>query len=147
MKRMRAVPFLVGITCMGTRVPAGTPQSVSAAGSCSTTATLPFSGTMHVPRYLTYTPPAEKAKTLNYFFDEFRRDHGADAAILKVTARHGADAHRRLSFPAIIAPYAGATTAIYGWYPSRYGAKDSLRMGNYAFLAAAAGNVDRPGFP
>jgi hypothetical protein len=85
------------------------------------------------------------------------------AMISTVTARHGADGHRRLSFPALIAPYAGATTAIYGWYPGRYDAKDSLRMGNYALLATVAGNIareflyggphtllsqlDRPGFP
>jgi hypothetical protein len=85
------------------------------------------------------------------------------ALISTVTARHGADGHRRLSFPALIAPYAGATTAIYGWYPGRYDVKDSLRMGNYALLAAAVGNIareflyggphtllsqlDRPGFP
>jgi hypothetical protein len=85
------------------------------------------------------------------------------ALISTVTARHGTDGHRRLSFPALIAPYAGATTAIYGWYPGRYDVKDSLRMGDYAFLAAAGGNIareflyggphtllsqfDRPGFP
>jgi hypothetical protein len=85
------------------------------------------------------------------------------ALISTVTARHGADGHRRLSFPALIAPYAGASTAIYGWYPGRYDVKDSLRMGNYALLAAAVGNIareflyggphtllsqlDRPGFP
>jgi hypothetical protein len=85
------------------------------------------------------------------------------AAISTVTARHGADGHRRLSFPAIIAPYAGSTTAIYGWYPHRYDVKDSLRMGNYALLAFVCGNIarefiyggphtlfsqlDRPGFP
>lgn len=85
------------------------------------------------------------------------------ALISTVTARHGADGDRRLSFPALIAAYAGVTTAIYGWYPGRYDVKDSVRMGNYAFLAAAGGNIareflyggrhtllsqlDRPGFP
>jgi hypothetical protein len=63
------------------------------------------------------------------------------ALISTVTARRGEDGHRRLSFPAIVAPYAGSMTAVYGWYPGRYGAKDGFRMGNYALLAFAAGNV------
>jgi hypothetical protein len=65
------------------------------------------------------------------------------AVISTVTARHGEDGHRRLSFPALIAPYAGTTTAIYGWYPGRYDVKDGLRMGNYALLAFMAGNIAR----
>jgi hypothetical protein len=65
------------------------------------------------------------------------------AVISTVTARHGEDGHRRLSFPAIVAPYAGTVTAVYGWYPSRYGVKDGLRMGNYALLAFAGGNIAR----
>ena len=65
------------------------------------------------------------------------------AVISTVTARRGADGHRRLSFPALIAPYAGTMTAVYGWYPGRYDAKDGLRMGNYALLAFAAGNIAR----
>ena len=32
-------------------------------------------------------------------------------------------------------------TAIYGWYPGRYDAKDGPRMGNYALLAFAVGNI------
>jgi hypothetical protein len=63
------------------------------------------------------------------------------ALISTVTARRGEDGHRRLSFPANVAPYAGTMTAVYGWYPGRYGAKDGFRMGNYALLAFAAGNV------
>ena len=65
------------------------------------------------------------------------------AMVSTVTARHGADGHRRLSFPALIAPYAGTTTAIYGWYPGRYDVKDGVRMGNYALLAFMAGNIAR----
>jgi hypothetical protein len=65
------------------------------------------------------------------------------AVISTVTARHGADGHRRLSFPALIAPYAGTTTAIYGWYPGRYDVKDGLRMGNYALLAFVGANIAR----
>jgi hypothetical protein len=65
------------------------------------------------------------------------------AMISTVTSRIGDDGHRRLSFPAIVSPYAGSMTAVYGWYPSRYGAKDGFRMGNYAILAFAAGNIAR----
>jgi hypothetical protein len=65
------------------------------------------------------------------------------AVISTVTARRGKDGHRRLSFPAIVSPYAGTMTAVYGWYPGRYDAKDGLRMGNYALLAFVAGNIAR----
>jgi hypothetical protein len=65
------------------------------------------------------------------------------ALISTVTARHGSDGHRRLSLPAIIAPYVGTLTAVYGWYPSRYGVKDGLRMGNYTLLAFAGINIAR----
>lgn len=65
------------------------------------------------------------------------------AMISTVTARRGSDGHRRLSFPAIISPYAGTMTAVYGWYPGRYDAKDGLRMGNYALLAFMAENIAR----
>ncbi len=63
------------------------------------------------------------------------------AAISTVTARHGEDGHRRVSFAAIVAPYAGSMTAVYGWYPSSYGATDGLRMGNYALLGSLGGNI------
>jgi hypothetical protein len=63
------------------------------------------------------------------------------AMISTVTARRGEDGHRRLSFPAIAAPYAGTMTAVYAWYPGRYGAKDALRMGNYTLLAFAGENL------
>jgi hypothetical protein len=212
MKRMRVVPFLAGITCMGTLVSMGNAQSAAGAGSSANSAALPFSGTMHAPPDLTYARPTEKTKIRNYFFDTFGPYPVAGAAILgavnqahnappewgqgfnaygervgshfgialattttryalaeafredtlyyrcecsgvfrrmehavisTMTARHGADGHRRFSFPASIAPYAGATTAIYGWYPGRYGVKDSLRMGNYALLAAVGANIAR----
>jgi hypothetical protein len=60
-----------------------------------------------------------------------------------VTARHGDDGHRRLSLAAIVAPYVGTTTAVYGWYPNRYGIKDGLRVGNYTLLAFAGINIAR----
>jgi hypothetical protein len=63
------------------------------------------------------------------------------AVLSTVTARHGQDGHRTFSFSALVAPYAGSTLAVYGWYPDRFGAKDALRMGNYSLLAFIGGNV------
>jgi hypothetical protein len=63
------------------------------------------------------------------------------ALISTLTARRGEDGHRVFSVPALVAPYAGSSAAIYGWYPSRYGAKDAFRTGNYSLLAYAGGNV------
>ncbi len=63
------------------------------------------------------------------------------AAISTFTGRHGEDGHRVFSIPAIVAPYAGSTVAVYGWYPSRFGAKDAFRMGNYSLLAYFGENV------
>jgi len=58
-----------------------------------------------------------------------------------LTARRGEDGHRVFSFPALIAPYAGSMTAVYGWYPNRFGAKDAFRIGNYSLLAYAGQNL------
>jgi hypothetical protein len=63
------------------------------------------------------------------------------ALISTLVARRGDDGHRVFSVPALVAPYAGSMTAIYGWYPRRYGAKDAFRTGNYSLLAYAGGNV------
>jgi hypothetical protein len=63
------------------------------------------------------------------------------AVISTLTARRGEDGHRVFSFAALVGPYAGTMTAIYGWYPRRYGAKDALRMGSYNLLENAAGNI------
>jgi hypothetical protein len=65
------------------------------------------------------------------------------ALISTVTGRHGDDGDRRFSFAALVSPYAGSMTAVYGWYPGRYGAKDGLRMGNYTLLAFAGENIAR----
>jgi hypothetical protein len=65
------------------------------------------------------------------------------AEIPTVTARHGEDGRRDLSLPAIVAPYAGSMTAVYGWYPNRYGAKDGLQMGKYTPLAFVGENIAR----
>jgi hypothetical protein len=63
------------------------------------------------------------------------------AMISTFTARRGEDGHRVFSFPALVAPYAGTMTAVYGWYPDRYNAKDAFRMGNYSLLGYAGGNI------
>jgi hypothetical protein len=63
------------------------------------------------------------------------------AVISTFTARRGDDGHRVFSFPALVAPYAGTMTAVYGWYPGRYGAQDGFRMGNYSVAGYVAGNI------
>ena len=63
------------------------------------------------------------------------------AAISTFTSRRGDDGHRVFSFPALVAPYAGTMTAVYGWYPGRYGVKDGFRMGNYSLLGYVGGNI------
>jgi hypothetical protein len=63
------------------------------------------------------------------------------AVISTFTARRGDDGHRVFSFPALVAPYAGTMTAVYAWYPGRYGAKDAFRMGNYSILGYIGGNI------
>ncbi len=63
------------------------------------------------------------------------------AILSSLTARRGEDGHRVFSFPAIVAPYAGSMTAIYGWYPNRFGAKDAFRIGNYSLLAYVGENI------
>ena len=63
------------------------------------------------------------------------------AMISTLTARRGEDGHIVFSVPELVGPYAGTMTAVYGWYPSRYGAKDALRMGNFNLLGDMGGNV------
>jgi len=63
------------------------------------------------------------------------------AVLSTLTARRGEDGHRVFSFPALVAPYAGSMTAVYGWYPNRFGAKDAFRIGNYDMLAYVGGNI------
>jgi hypothetical protein len=62
------------------------------------------------------------------------------ALISTFTARRGEDGHRVFSFAALVGPYAGTLTAVYGWYLGRYDARDALRMGN-SLLGYAGGNV------
>jgi hypothetical protein len=63
------------------------------------------------------------------------------AVISTVTSRRGDDGHRVFSFPALVAPYAGTMTAVYGWYPGRFNAMDGFRMGNYSLLGYVGGNL------
>jgi hypothetical protein len=78
-----------------------------------------------------------------YYRSECRGIFGrlGHAVISTVTARRGQSGRRTFSLPALVAPYAGSTVAVYGWYPDRYGAKDSFRIGNYNLLALVGGNV------
>ena len=69
-----------------------------------------------------------------------RLSHAVTSTLI---ARRGADGHRVFSVPALVAPYAGTMTAVYGWYPGRYDAKDALRMGNYALLGSLGWNIAR----
>jgi hypothetical protein len=63
------------------------------------------------------------------------------AVISTLTARRGQDGHTVFSLAAVVAPYAGTTTAVYAWYPRRYDEKDALRMGNYTMLVYVGANV------
>jgi hypothetical protein len=63
------------------------------------------------------------------------------AVVSTFTARRGEDGHRVFSLPALFAPYAGTTAAVYIWYPGRYGARDAFRLGNYSLLGYVGGNV------
>jgi len=65
----------------------------------------------------------------------------AHAVTSTLTARRGEEGHPVFSVPALIAPYAGTVTAVYGWYPNRFGAKDAFRMGSYSLLAYMGGNI------
>lgn len=63
------------------------------------------------------------------------------AVISSFTGRRGADGHRVISIPSIIAPYAGTFAATYAWYPHGYGLGDALRMGSYGLLGYISGNI------
>jgi hypothetical protein len=63
------------------------------------------------------------------------------AVFSTLTARRGQDGHPVFSVPALLAPYAASFTAVYGWYPDRFTAKDAFRIGNYSMLAEVGGNV------
>jgi hypothetical protein len=63
------------------------------------------------------------------------------AVFSTLTARHGEEGRRIFSAPALVAPYAGSFTAVYGWYPDRYDASDAFRIGNYNLLGAVGSNL------
>ena len=63
------------------------------------------------------------------------------AVISSITGRRGADGHRVISIASIAAPYAGAFTGVYAWYPKSYGAGDAFRMGTYGMLGYIGGNI------
>ena len=63
------------------------------------------------------------------------------AVMSTFTSRRGEDGHRSFSFSSLVAPYAGTMTAVYGWYPGRFDARDGFRMGNYSLLGYIGGNV------
>jgi len=63
------------------------------------------------------------------------------AIVSTLIARREDDGHEIFSVPALVQPYAGSFTAVYGWFPSRYGAKDAFRMGNYGLIDATLGNI------
>ncbi|MGA3263641.1 MAG: hypothetical protein ABSC47_06315 [Terracidiphilus sp.] len=63
------------------------------------------------------------------------------AVISTFTARRGEDGHRVFSIPALVGPYAGSMTGVYGWYPNRFGAMDAFRIGNYSLLTFMGQNV------
>jgi hypothetical protein len=63
------------------------------------------------------------------------------AVISSVTGRYGSDGRREFSAPSVVAPYAGTFTAVYLWYPKRYGAVDAFRMGSYGLLGYVGGNI------
>jgi hypothetical protein len=63
------------------------------------------------------------------------------AVLSTVTARRGDDGHRAFSIPDLVSPYTGSMTAVYAWYPDRFGVKDAFRIGNYSMLAYVGGNI------
>lgn len=63
------------------------------------------------------------------------------AVVSTFIARRGEDGHKAPDIPGILQPYAGSFTAVFGWYPRRYGAKDAFRMGNYGMMESTLGNV------
>jgi len=65
----------------------------------------------------------------------------AHAAFSTLIAHQRANGRAVFSVPALAAPYAATTTAVYAWYPTRYGIKDALRMGNYNLLGTVGTNI------
>ena len=70
------------------------------------------------------------------FFPRFKH-----AMLSTVMARHGEDGRWRFSMSTLAAPYVGNMVGVYAWYPSRYGARDAVRMGSYSFLSFSGDNI------
>ena len=67
-----------------------------------------------------------------------RLTHAAFSALI---AHQRSNGHAVLSIPGLAAPYTATMTAVYAWYPERYGAKDAFRMGNYNLLGTVGTNI------
>jgi hypothetical protein len=67
-----------------------------------------------------------------------RLTHAAFSAFI---AHQRSNGHAVLSLPGLAAPYTATMTAVYAWYPARYGAKDAFRMGNYNLLGTVGTNI------
>jgi hypothetical protein len=67
-----------------------------------------------------------------------RLTHAAFSALI---AHQRSNGHAVFSLPGLAAPYAATMTAVYAWYPARYGAKDAFRMGNYNLLGTVGTNI------
>ena len=65
----------------------------------------------------------------------------AHAVYWSAFVHRDADGHAAVGVPVLVAPYAANMTAVYGWYPRRYRAKDAFRMGNYGLLSYVIGNI------
>jgi hypothetical protein len=63
------------------------------------------------------------------------------AVFSSFTARRGDDGHRTFAISSLVSPYAGTMTAVYAWYPNRFGPEDAFRMGNYNLLLNVSKNV------
>jgi hypothetical protein len=63
------------------------------------------------------------------------------ASISALVAHRRSNGHAVFSLPGLAAPYAATTTAVYAWYPARYGIQDALRMGNYNLLGTVGTNI------
>jgi glycerol uptake facilitator-like aquaporin len=68
------------------------------------------------------------------------------ALLSSVTAR-AADGHRVVSIPDLVAPYAGGLVATSVWYPARFGPKDGIRLGAWAFGIHSGVNIVREFLP
>jgi len=69
------------------------------------------------------------------------------AVLMTAMARKESDGKSVISIPSLISPYIATTTAVYGWYPARFGPKDAFRLGNYDLLEDIGANIVFEFFP